>query len=433
MSKQKRSQTGKKKLTRNILIGVAIAVVIAAIIFLAITLQTDGAGMNWFQRRATVASADGVKLNMIEYRVALNSEAQNNVYVQYYSMLGMTIEDVQEGVAQSALLRKIYIKEAKARGITLTKEEQDACKKEAQDTVDAVASYYKEYMVQNGTYTKTALEKQIADYYRQFGMNQNEYYAYVKENAEASYYEQKLQKQVTDAITEDEVQKYYHETAEASMTTVGEDGEEKPAYEEGKFWAQMNQFLSNSSSSLLPMLYVPEGFIYTDFIQIEGMTTAEVSEVIRQVKEGEKSFDELMNSDANVYAYRETFKGPYPIAEYDHKELFAENEAYAVVSALAVGEIDGYVVPAAAAESESESDSESESESTKVTAYLFRRANGTLCEEGESGVIKMDAIPGLKDRIEAAYQNKQIGALESQWLSDLKFEKALYTYKGALE
>lgn len=426
MNKQNRSQIGKKKLTRNILIGVAAAVVIALIIFLAVALQRDGAGMTCFRRNATVASADGVKISMIEYRLTLDSEAQSNIYAQYYSMFGMTLKDVQEGAAKNALLRKIYAKEAKALGLTLTKEEQDAAKKEAQDAVDSVETYYKDYMVKNGTYTRTALEKQIADYYRQLGMNQSEYYAFVKTAKEAEYYEQKLDAYFLDKepITDEAVEEYYKTRIEESMVKTGEDGQETPAYEEGTFWAQMDSYLTNPNAGLLPVLYVPEGFIYTDFIQIEGANALEVRETIRQVTEGEKSFDELMNSDENVFQYREKLAGPYPIAEFDHNGLFSGQEAYAVVAGLEIGEIGSYIAPAAEDAGEEE---------TKVTAYLFRRANGNMCVEGESGLIKIDYISGIRDRFKTLLTQQRESDRQQQWLSDVKFEDALYTYKGALE
>ena len=60
---------GKKKTTRNILIGVIAALVIAAAIFLAVALQKDGAGMNCFQRSATAARANGERISVAEYRV----------------------------------------------------------------------------------------------------------------------------------------------------------------------------------------------------------------------------------------------------------------------------------------------------------------------------------------------------------------------------
>ncbi len=70
-------QYGKKKLTRNILIGVLIVLVIAIAIFLAVALQKDAAGMNCFQRKATAASADGVKISMSEYRVTYDMILSN--------------------------------------------------------------------------------------------------------------------------------------------------------------------------------------------------------------------------------------------------------------------------------------------------------------------------------------------------------------------
>ena len=80
MSKTMRSQKSKKKTIRTILIAAAVAVVIALIILLVFALDKDEAGMNCFQRKATVASAYGEKVSMAEYLVAYN---QYYVYVQY--------------------------------------------------------------------------------------------------------------------------------------------------------------------------------------------------------------------------------------------------------------------------------------------------------------------------------------------------------------
>ena len=65
-------------------------------------------------------------------------------------------------------------------------------------------------------------------------------------------------------------------------------------------------------------------------------------------------------------------------------------------------------------------------ENAKVTAYLFRRADASkVLMEGDSGVIRLDYYPGLHDAFVQEYRAEQ-------WFADLKFEDALYTYKGVL-
>ena len=104
-------QYGKKKLTRNILIGVLVVLVIGIAIFLSIALQKDSAGMNCFQRKATAASADGVKISMGEYR--LNFDTTMMSY-QTTTFSDKQMKNLQENIARQTLLPRVYAKEAKA-------------------------------------------------------------------------------------------------------------------------------------------------------------------------------------------------------------------------------------------------------------------------------------------------------------------------------
>ena len=84
-------------------------------------------------------------------------------------------------------------------------------------------------------------------------------------------------------------------------------------------------------------------------------------------------------------------------------------------SALNVGEIDSYIAEPV----------EKDDGTSTVTAYLFRRAEGTMCYDGDHGVIKMDWFPGVR---EAELEEYRL----DRWMSDLKFEDAIYAYKGAI-
>lgn len=409
MSKTKRSQNSKKKTIRNILICAAIAVVIALVVFLTIALQKDSAGMTCFQRRATVASAHGEKITMAEYRVAYDS------YGAYYIQ---TQNWTPEDIAKNLLQDKINTTEAKALGLSLTQEEEETCKAAAQAQIDGIRKAQTDALIQNGSYSKTALEKQMADVYDRLGMNESEYYTFLKNSYAALYYSEKLEAYYTEngsGIDEETLQNFYRSEVEKTMKTTDENGNETVAYRDGQFWTALKTYFSYSSAGMLPMLYVPENFIYIDYIKIQGATTEEVTEIAQQVAEGKKSFDELMNSDDNKSEYREKLEGPYPIAEYDHNELFASQEAYKTAEALQVGEIGYFVENATTAEDGTQT----------VTAYLFRRAKGTMCIDGEYGVIKMDLFPNIR-----AYFEKQYRA--AQWFADVKYEDALYAYKGAL-
>ena len=59
-----------------------------------------------------------------------------------------------------------------------------------------------------------------------------------------------------------------------------------------------------------------------------------------------------------------------------------------------------------------------------VTGYLFRRAEGNMCMDGDSGVIKIDYYPGVRASMETQYR-------VDQWLADIRYEDAMYAYKGA--
>ena len=61
-----------------------------------------------------------------------------------------------------------------------------------------------------------------------------------------------------------------------------------------------------------------------------------------------------------------------------------------------------------------------------MTGYLFRRANGNMCIDGEHGVIKIDFYPDIRKNYEDKYRY-------DQWFADVKYEDALYTYKGVSE
>ena len=62
-----------KKTVRNILIGVAVALVILLIIVFSILLRKDANGLNAFDRNKVVASAAGESITMREYAMALSN------------------------------------------------------------------------------------------------------------------------------------------------------------------------------------------------------------------------------------------------------------------------------------------------------------------------------------------------------------------------
>ena len=403
---------GKKKTTRNILIGVIAALVIAAAIFLAVALQKDSAGMNCFRRSATAASADGERISVVEYRVMYDMTSS-----QYTSttLTDGQIRNMQEYCAKDVLKQKVYPKEAKALGITLTDEQIEKAATAADEQVASVEKYYAESLVSGGNYSKAALDKQVDSYFQRLGMSKGAYRAFLKENAEGEYYHQAILdyfEQNGSGIEEDALVDYYRKSVEETMTTVAEDGTETPTYSNGMFWNYMMMYQVGYSS---PMLYVPEGFIYVDYIEIKKASTEEAEEIIRQVNDGERSFDELMQSLENQDAYKDTLTGPYPIAENDHSALFSPQELYNTAAALEIGQIGSFVATPVT----------DDDGNTTVTAYLVRRAEGNMCYDGDHGVIKLDYFPGIRGSAVEQYWL-------DQWLKDLKYEDVVYAYKGAL-
>ena len=403
---------GKKKTTRNILIAVIAALVIAAAIFLAVALQKDGAGMNCFQRSATAASANGERASVVEYRVMYDMTSS-----QYTSttLTDAQIRNLQEYCAKELLKQKVYPKEAKKLGITLTDEQIENAAAAADQQIESIESYYAQSLISSGSYSKAALDKQVDSYFQRLGMSKNAYRALLKENAEGEYYRQAILdyfEQNGSGIEEDALVDYYRKSVEETMTTVGEDGTETPTYSNGMFWNYLMMYQVGYSS---PMLYVPEGFIYVDYIELKKETTEEAEEIIRKVNDGELSFDELMESLENQDAYKDTLTGPYPIAENDHSALFSPQELYNTAAALEIGQIGSFI-----AQPVTDDDG-----NTTVTAYLVRRAEGNMCYDGDHGVIKLDYFPGIRGSAEEQYWL-------DQWLKDLKYEDIVYEYKGAL-
>lgn len=403
---------GKKKTTRNILIAVIAVLVIAASIFLAVALQKDGAGMNCFRRSATAASADGERISVAEYRVMYDMVSSN---YKDSTLTDEQVRNLQEYCAKEALKQKVYPKEAKALGLSLTDEQIEKAETAADEQIASIEKYYADALIEGGNYSKAALDKQIDSYYQRLGLSKNAYRAFLVENTESEYYHQAIEncyKENGSGIEEDTLVDYYRKSVEDSMTTVGEDGTETPTYTDGMFWNYMMMYQIGYSS---PMLYVPEGFIYIDFIQLEAGTTEEINQIIAEVTDGSRSFDDLMKSDENKDPYKSVLTAPYPIAEKDHS-LFAQDAVYTAAAALEVGKVGTFIDEPVTADDGT----------TTVTAYLFRRAEGNMCYDGDHGVIKIDYFPNVR---ESAVEQYWL----DRWLEDLKIEDAVYAYKGVLE
>ena len=263
-------------------------------------------------------------------------------------------------------------------------------------------------MIEGGSYSKAALDKQLANYYSQIGMNQSQYYAFIRERVEAGYYQEKLHEYYHEngsGLDENEILAYYHDSVKESM----ED------YQAGTYSMYM-QFYSMGYMS--PIMFVPEGFIYIDYIQLSKDTEEEINAIIEKLNNGEMTFDELMESEDNKDPYRSKLKAPYAIGEGDFGYLSSEADFYQKAFALNIGEYDSIVVPVKGQAEEGQ-----EAPITGYTGYLFRRAKGDMCEEGDYGIIKIDYYDGVRESVET-------GLREQHWMSDLKMEDAMFKYKG---
>ena len=63
---------------------------------------------------------------------------------------------------------------------------------------------------------------------------------------------------------------------------------------------------------------------------------------------------------------------------------------------------------------------------TGYIGYMFRRAEGKMCVDGQTGLIDIDYFQGVRAYYEEQYRVEQ-------WTSDIRFEDTVYAYRGALE
>ena len=405
MSNRTRSKQSRKKLIRNILIAVvAVAVIVTAIVLIG-KFRKDGHGMNGFEREATAAKADGVRVSMIEY--AMTYDVNNGQYAS------MQLSDdeyriLQEGAAKQALLVKIYEKEAKALGLSLSAEDKAECEKAASDEIASLEKSIEDHLISEGNYSKQAYDKQIASQFEYIGMSRSAYYRFVYDRYASAKYSALLTAYYQEngkGFSEDELQAFYRETVEKTINAEN-------AYEDGQFWQGAMYYAVGLAPT--PMLYLPEGFIFIDYVQVKKASAEEAAEFAEKVKSGEESFDDLMKSEDNQDYYKDIMKSPYPIAENDHSALFTSQDIYAAAAALEIGEIGTYVGEPVKAEDGTET----------VPVYLFRRAEGKIClDGGDSGIIDIDYYTGMREAFEGEYRS-------GSWFKDLSYSDAIYSYRG---
>ncbi len=397
-----------------------LSLLLAAVLFAACLKQNgQSSGENSGSEEQTVAaSADGVTVRADEFRATYRRLAE--YYQQMYAAQGLTMDaetqkEIREGSARQVLLQKIYIKEAEALGLSLTEEEREICRQAAQMQVDAITEQYRAYMNANGGGSEADLEVQLGAYYQKLGIQRDDFLAFTQMTEESELYRQKMDAYYLEQDTPDEetLLRYYRESVEASMYTVDENGEKTSAYTNGLFWNYMKKYRDGHYS---PLLYVPDGFIYIDFILVQTASQDEAEEIARKVTEGETPFDELMNSKDNADPFRGMLDGPYPIGETDHAQLFKPQAVYTRAAALGIGEIGSYV-----AQPVTDDDG-----NTTVDVYLFRRAEGWLCIDGDSGVINIDCFPETRSLAVENYRIDRRYERQEEWLADVSYGQIVY-------
>ena len=413
-----------KKLIRNIVIAAVVVVLIVAAILLTLAFRKDGHGLNWFERGRKAASADGVSVSMIEYALTLDTTLNNYSYygIDLSTYSDEQIKNLQENAAKQALLLKIYTKEAKALGLTLTDEEVQQCKDTASEQIKDIEESYAKSLAEQGNYTKAALDKQIASYYQQIGLNQSQYYQFIYDRAAGNHYSTKLDAYYEEngsGFEEEELLGFYHKSVEETIDAYNELDEDA---REDYFSNTMTYYNMGYST---PILFVPEGFIYVDYVKLTKGSVDEVNAIVEKVQNGELTFDELLESEDNVDPYKNTLMLPYAMGEHDHSYLFEDDEAYAAAAALELGEIGSFVRSEADEPATPTQSDDSEKAEPTYTGYIFRRAEGNMCEEGESGIVKIDYYPGIRETAESELR-------QEKWLSDAVYEDAMYAYKGQI-
>lgn len=418
----------KKKLVRNIVIAAAAVLVLACVIVLSILLRDDARGLNYFERNKVVASAAGQSVKMGEYAMALDNSLS---YYMQYGNATYTDEELKElktNVLQQLLDQKVYVAKMNELGLNLTAEELDACKKAADDQVTALEESLGKQMSTSGNFSKASLESQINSYFtRQLGMSKSQYKKMIAEQTKASYAAEKLEAYYDEQIkgyTEDELLDYYN-------TYVTENFGD--TYESGMYSMYMQMY--EIGYSQMPYLFVPEGFVYVDVIELNDLTEEQIHAFYARYEGGE-SFEDLQNDPLNAKnAADAKVKGPYAIGDLDYGYAANDPALYKTASEMEIGEVKLLIAEATEAEgTESAAPAEGTeaaegTEPVKKTAYLIRRTEGKLCKDGaQTGVVDIDAYEGVRDTIKASYENERFQNITSEWTADAVIDETAYAY-----
>ena len=403
----------KKKHLKVLLIAIAVVIVIVAVAVLASLLRKDGRGMNAFDRSKVVASAGGQSITAGELAMGLDNSI--NYYYQYYGATysGEELKQLQENVAKDLILQKIYTVKANELGIGLTAEEVASCKKTAKEQLATLEETIGKQLSTSGNFSKANLESQINEYFtRQLGMNKSQYKAYIETQEKASLSLKKIQAYYADSLsgyTDEELLAFYD--SEVKEHYAGD-------YTDGTYAMQMYYYLLGYSS--VPYLYVPEGFVYIDILSYTAATEEEANAFAEKAKES-GDFDAIA-AESGVSSEHDYLVPPYAVGPNDWFYMLDSQDTYDAVAALEIGELTTVVIPNASTETDATASIAS------YTAYIIKRVEGTMCENGaDYGIVDIDHY-NLRSTFKSEFEEQRFVDLTETWLTDMKLTDAVYSY-----
>ena len=405
----------KKKTLNTILISAAIAVVVIAAIVFSILLRPDAHGLNAFERSKVIATASGQSVTMGEYAMGLSST------LSYYSYYGITYtpdQATQDSVIEDLLLQKLYIAKLDELGLSLTAEELAACKMTAKDQLASLEESIGKQLSTSSNFSTASVQSQINDYFsRQLGMTKAQYVAYVEQEEKAELAAEKVKayyEAQTKNYSEEELLAYYNEYVTESY---GDD------YTEGNYSTYMSMYTLGYYT--VPWLYVPEGFIYVDIVQIDAETEDEINELYATLESGATFADLVGDSRNTATMHLSGIEGPYAIGEGDASYVAGYADLYAVASEMEIGETKLVIEP------ETKTDDDG-NETTTYAGYIILRTEGNLCENGaQYGVVDIDCYEGVRDQVASGFESTRFNEITTLWLADKWVDASAYAYTGA--
>ncbi len=408
----------KKKLIRTIVIAAVVALIVICAIVFSILLRKDSRGLNYFDRNKVIATAGGQRVTMGEYVMSLDNSL--SYYSQVYSSSTFSEDDlksIKTNVINSLLSQKVFLQKLKELGISLTAEELAKCKTDAQEQLNSLEESIGKQMVSSSGFSKASLETQINDYFtRQLGMTKAQYKQFIEAQAQATLAEEKIQEYYASDVqnyTDADLIAYYDETVTENYAD---------SYFAGQYSMSMQMYSLGYAQQ--PFLYIPEHFVYVDVIELDAESEEEVQQFYARLENGE-TFEELAADEKNVSALKNSaLPAPYAIGPDDSSYVSDYVDLYVTASQLEVGATTCITDPTTKT-------NEDGTETTTCKGYVIRRSEGKLCEGGaQTGIVDIDAYPGIRDSFKESYEAKRFNDIASVWMEDKVIDDAAYNYSS---